>query len=91
MGPFELGAIAVVGGLLYSAYGMWVKARGNINHEKLEELEQKIAALESHQDTKQLQERVQVLEEIVTSKEFELEQKLRQLDSQASKKEESSK
>lgn len=80
MGPFEIAAIAIIGSCLTKAYTAWLKAnKGNASQAKLEELERRIASLEAGHDTRALQERVQTLEEIVTTEEFDLQQKFRQL------------
>jgi hypothetical protein len=80
MGPFEIAAIAIIGGFLTKIYTERIRAnKGNFSNTKIQELEQRIQALESHQDVKALQERIHVLETIVTTNEFDLQKKFHEL------------
>ena len=84
IGPFEIAAIAIVGSFVTKIINTWVKTRGSAGGGKIQELERRIQALESGERApkglKGLQERVHVLEEIVTTDDFELRQKFRQLE-----------
>ena len=81
MGPFEVAALFVIGITFSRCFSAWTAAKkGNVDHEKIRELEQRIHELEAAQTVKALQERVQTLEEIVVSEEFELKKKFRQLE-----------
>jgi hypothetical protein len=80
MGPFEIAAIAIIGGFITKIYTERIRAdKGNVSNIKIQELEQRVQALESHQDVKSLSERVHVLETIVTTNEFDLQKKFREL------------
>jgi hypothetical protein len=80
MGPFEIAAIAIIGGFITKIYTERIRAgKGNVSNIKIQELEQRVQALESHQDVKALSERVHVLETIVTTNEFDLQKKFREL------------
>ncbi len=81
MGPFEVAVIAIVGWLIYSAWSKWVKAtKGGVNQKQLQELEQRVHALEAQHEVQDLQKRVNVLEEIVVTDDFEFQKKLRHLE-----------
>ena len=86
MGPFEIAAIAIIGGFIIKGYTAWLNSNrgGGGNNKKVQELERRIEALESQQNVKALQERVNILEEIVTTDEFELQKKFRRLEAQDS-------
>ena len=86
MGVFEVGALAIVGWIVTNSFSSWSKAKQaqpNAEHlQKIAELERRIQQLESGQspqNMKALQERVQTLEAIVVSDDFELRKKFRQL------------
>jgi len=81
IGPFEIAAIAIIGGFATRIITTWLRAnRGNAYQQKIQELEQRIAQLESRPAlTPGIQERVKVLEDIVTSDDFDLQRKFRQL------------
>jgi hypothetical protein len=81
MGPFEIAAIAIIGAFIVKITTTWMKTnRGSVPPAKLQDLERRIQALEAQQNVKALEERVQVLEGIVTTEEFELQKKFRQLE-----------
>ena len=84
MGPFEIAAIAIIGGFITKIVTTRMKTKGNVESTKVQELERRIQALEARQgqevNVKALQERVHVLEDIVTTGEFELQKKFRQLE-----------
>ena len=83
MGPFEIAAIAIVGAFVTKVYGIWLRSRNQSSgRTKVPELERRIEALEAQQNVKALQERVHVLEEIVTTNEFDLQKKFRELESE---------
>ena len=81
MGPFEIAAIAIIGGFATRIITTWLHAnKGNASQQKIQELEQRIAQLESRPAlTAGVQERLKVLEDIVVSDDFELQRKFRQL------------
>lgn len=86
MGPFEIAAIALIAVFGSRIINTWLKTRagGAGANQKIRQLEQRIQALESFQQDPKgltgLQERVHVLEGIVTTDDFELQQKFRQLE-----------
>lgn len=82
MGPFEIAAIAIVGGFIVKITSTWMKTRAENPgaSAKIQELERRIQALEAGGGAKALESRVHVLEEIVTTDDFELQQKFRQLE-----------
>jgi len=86
MGPFEIAAIAIVGSFIVKIADTWIKTRGGSSdaQKRIVELERRIQALESGQGTHALESRLHVLEEIVTSDEFELQQKFKQLEREKS-------
>ena len=81
MGPFEIAALAIIGGFATRIITTWLHAnKGNASQQKIQELEQRIAQLESRPAlTAGVQERLKVLEDIVVSDDFELQRKFRQL------------
>ena len=79
MGPFEIAAIAIIGSFVTKIINTWLKTRGSEGSVKIRELEQRLQALEAQTPVKALQERVNTLEAIVTSDEFELHKKFQQL------------
>jgi hypothetical protein len=85
MGPFEIAAIAIIGAFVTKIVTKWMEThKGNAGaNTQIQQLEHRIQALEAQQEVtgmKALQERVHVLEEIVTTDEFELQKKFRQLE-----------
>jgi hypothetical protein len=83
MGPFEVAAIALIGAFITRIVTTRMKTNpGTGGSPKIQELEHRIQALEAQRDIQALQERVHVLEEIVTTEDFELQQKFRQLEQQ---------
>ena len=84
MGPFEIAAIAIIGGFITEIVTAWMKTnQGDVGNSKIQEMERRIQALEAQQDVKgmkALQERMHVLEEIVTTEEFELQKKFSKLE-----------
>lgn len=70
MGPFEIAAIAIIGGFAVSAYKTYVKSKEQ--HTNVD-----VAAL---QDTvSKLQQRVATLESIVTDKSYQLKEQINKL------------
>lgn len=84
MGVFEFLVIAVVFGTLSEVVKTWMKTRQSQGSPQMQDLERRIQALEAQQqELKTLQalpERVHVLESIVTTDEFELQRKFRELE-----------
>ena len=83
MGPFEIAAIAIIGGFVVKIVTTWMQTQregSSSAQKKFQELERRILALESGQNVKALESRLHVLEEIVTTDEFELQQKFKQLE-----------
>ena len=80
-GVFEIAAIAIIGGFVTRIITTWLHAnKGNASQQKIQELEQRIAQLEARPAlTAGVQERLKVLEDIVTSDDFDLQRKFRQL------------
>ncbi|MEN3157283.1 hypothetical protein ABC502_02750 [Alkalimonas sp. NCh-2] len=72
MGPFEVAAIAIIGGLLYSAGASWYNHRSKsiANKEDFKALEDEV---------KRLKERVSTLESIVTDKSYQLKEQINRL------------
>lgn len=70
MGPFEVGAIAIIGGLLYSAYDSYNKAKGKTDAKEVAELK---AELDN------MKQRVATLESIVTDKSYQLKDQINRL------------
>jgi predicted nucleic acid-binding protein len=81
-GPFIVAVVALIAVFGSKVLNNWIHAtRGNAaSQQKIQELERRLQALESRPPMKALEERVHVLEEIVTTDEFELQQKFRQLE-----------
>ena len=86
MGPFEIAAIAIIGSFIVKIADTWIKTRGGSSEaqKRIVELEQRVQALEAGQPTQALESRLHVLEEIVTTDEFELQQKFKQLEREKS-------
>jgi hypothetical protein len=83
MGPFEIAAIAIIGGFVVKIMTTWMQTQregSSAAQKKIQELEHRIHALESGQNVRVLESRVNVLEEIVTTDDFVLQQKFRQLE-----------
>ena len=81
LGPFEVAAIAIIGAFVTRIVTAWIKEnKGTGSGSIIQDLERRIQALEAQRDVHALQERVHVLEEIVTTEEFELHKKFHQLD-----------
>ncbi|MCL5049620.1 MAG: hypothetical protein M1473_03685 [Firmicutes bacterium] len=70
MGPFEIAAIAIIGGLAYSAYETHMKTKSKAAKGDVEALKNEIATLK---------ERVSTLETIVTDKSYQLKEQFKQL------------
>lgn len=70
MGPFEIAAIAIIGGLAYSAYEVHSKNKHRTNKADVHALEE---------DIKRLKERVSTLESIVTDKSYQLKEQINRL------------
>lgn len=70
MGPFEIAAIAIIGGLAYSAYETHTKSKGKASKQELTELKTEI---------QQLKERISTLETIVTDKSYHLKDQINRL------------
>ncbi len=80
MGPFKLVSIIVISVVIYKMFAIWLKTKNeSIDNQKIAELEQKIDELKRMNDTKSILERLSVLEDIVISKEHQLEEKFRKL------------
>ncbi|MCP3925109.1 MAG: hypothetical protein GY714_21240 [Desulfobacterales bacterium] len=80
MGPFKLVSIIVISVVIYKMFAIWLKTKSeSIDNQKIAELEQKIDELKRMNDTKSILERLSVLEDIVISKEHQLEEKFRNL------------
>ena len=81
MGPFEVAAIAIIGAFATRIVTAWISANKRTGGgPNIQDLERRIQALEAQQDVQALQERVHVLEEIVTTEDFELQRKFHQLE-----------
>ncbi len=79
-GPFEFVALVIIGGFVTRIVTTWLNAKQGAANQKIQELEQRVAQLESRPAlTTGVQERLKVLEDIVTSDDFELQRKFRQL------------
>lgn len=70
MGPFEIAAIAIIGGLGYSAYDSYNKNKHRSSGKEVNELKDEI---------KKLKERVSTLESIVTDKSYQLKDQINRL------------
>ncbi|KKO47161.1 hypothetical protein WG68_00450 [Arsukibacterium ikkense] len=70
MGPFEIAAIAIIGGLGYSAYEVHMKTKGKAGKGELEALQTEL---------QRLKERVSTLESIVTDKSYQLKEQINKL------------
>ena len=70
MGPFEIAAIAIIGGLVYSAWEVHHKSKTKANKGDIKALEDEIS---------QLKERISTLESIVTDKSYQLKDQLSRL------------
>jgi len=70
MGPFEIAAIAIIGGLAYSAYEVHMKTKTKAGKADIEALQTEIA---------KLKERVGTLETIVTDKSYQLKEQINKL------------
>lgn len=70
MGPFEIAAIAIIGGLAYSAYEVHMKTKQKAAKGDVEAL---------HKEIERLRERVNVLESIVTDKSYQLKNQINAL------------
>lgn len=70
MGPFEIAAIAIIGGLAYSAYEMHIKTKQKAGKADVEAL---------NKELEKLRERVNVLESIVTDKTYQLKNQINAL------------
>ena len=63
MGPFEVGAIAIIGGLAYAAYDVYMKTNAKALQDEVH----------------RLKERVSTLESIVTDKSYQLKDQINKL------------
>ncbi len=79
IGPFEVGAIAIIGAFLTKMFSIWTEKQGGACQAKIHELEHRIQELEAHQNVEALEERVEILEGIVVSDEFEVKNRLHEL------------
>ena len=81
-GPFLVAIVAIIAVFGSKVLNTWLRTNrgGAAAQQKIQELERRIQALEVRQPAKALEERVHVLEEIVTTDDFELQQKFRQLE-----------
>ena len=65
--------------LMYRAYVLRLKAK-NVNAEELRALKARVAELEAQLTNKKVPERLRVLEEVVTSEDFDLKRKLEEIE-----------
>ncbi|MDX3774381.1 hypothetical protein QE250_09660 [Chromatiaceae bacterium AAb-1] len=70
MGPFEIAAIAIIGGLAYSAYDSYNKNKHRTGSKEVTELKEEIS---------KLKERISTLESIVTDKSYQLKDQINRL------------
>jgi len=70
MGPFEIGAIAIIGGLAFAAYEVHVKNKHRASATEIDALKAEI---------QQLKERVITLESIVTDQPYQLKEQINRL------------
>lgn len=70
MGPFEIAAIAIIGGLAYSAYEVHMKTKTKAGKADIEALQAEIT---------RLKDRVGTLESIVTDKSYQLKEQINKL------------
>ncbi|MDX1677931.1 hypothetical protein [Arsukibacterium sp.] len=70
MGPFEIAAIAIVGGFVYAGYEVYMKNKGNTGQAELDALQSEL---------QRLKERVSTLESIVTDKAYQLKDQINKL------------
>tara|TARA_R110002126_G_scaffold16527_22_gene66064 strand:- start:13090 stop:13302 length:213 start_codon:yes stop_codon:yes gene_type:complete len=70
MGPFEVGAIAIIGGLAYAAYDVYMKTNAKAGKGELQALQDEVH---------RLKERVSTLESIVTDKSYQLKDQINKL------------
>lgn len=81
-GPFIVAIVAIIAVFGSKVLNTWLQTNrgGAAAQQRIQDLERRIQALEARQPAKALEERVHVLEEIVTTDDFELQQKFRQLE-----------
>ena len=70
MGPFEIAAIAIIGGLGYSAYDSYNKNKGKAGDKEVAELKSEID---------KMKQRIATLESIVTDKSYQLKDQINRL------------
>ncbi|MBV2129422.1 hypothetical protein [Arsukibacterium indicum] len=70
MGPFEIAALAIVGGFVYAGYEVYMKTKDNAGKGELEALQAEL---------QRLKERVSTLESIVTDKSYQLKDQINKL------------
>lgn len=70
MGPFEIAAIAIIGGLGYSAYDSYNKSKGTNSNKEVAELKNEID---------KMKQRIATLESIVTDKSYQLKEQINRL------------
>lgn len=70
MGPFEIAAIAIIGGLAYSAYEVHMKTKTKAGKADIDALQAEIT---------KLKDRVGTLESIVTDKSYQLKDQINKL------------
>lgn len=70
MGPFEIAAIAIIGGLAYSAYESHNKSKGKVSSEEINQLKTELD---------KVKQRVATLESIVTDKSYQLKDQINRL------------
>ncbi|SNY54650.1 hypothetical protein SAMN06297280_2700 [Arsukibacterium tuosuense] len=70
MGPFEIAAIAIVGGFVYAGYEVYMKTKSKAGKGELEGLQAEL---------QRLKERVSTLESIVTDKSYQLKDQINKL------------
>lgn len=80
MGPFRMVVFIVCAVLLYKCFAIWIKSRSEaIDNRKIADLERQINEIKNSSEIESLQKRVGALEEIVIKKEYDLEEKFKNL------------
>ena len=70
MGPFEIAALAIIGGISLSAYKVHHSKKGHVDSNELEQLKA---------EYEKLKQRVATLESIVTDKSYQLKEQINRL------------
>ena len=79
MGLWDFVALAVVGGMLLEGYKAYTKSKERSGNSDLEEIEDRLDALEAKLGDPDLEGRVQILETIVTDSKYQLEREIESL------------